>query len=576
MQLIIIHKGDQNTHSRDSSLFRFALSSSPVAGAVLEGLAKWPWPTCKPEKTLIAFPKDWGSQIIAEENRIIPYLDNVFIPEQTLRKAGRQKWICISNARFVTKIAPELIEKMLAAFQADLIAVNVSRELMAYNENARILAQGKLVGFRRLYSDSFEPVPTPDNWPHCVFIRTDCFKQVLNGSGLSRHFPALLARCKSASARIVSVKIGGKVMDLDTEDGLLAFCNAILGSVAPVSYKGTAKNHIAGANQCNHATDSSNPLFFGRVLLGKNVQIDPRAVIVGPTIIGDGVRVEGGAVITSSVIGPNVLVPAGQVVQNRVVAGTGFKHLSITDHTKSCDYGQNISYAVRRPPADNNNVINGGKSSNGTFRIWSGFSYAGFLKRIADIIAAGIALVLFAPFFPIIAFAIKLSSKGPLFFKDKRQGLYGKEFNCIKFRTMMVGADDMQDKLRELSQVDGPQFKMGDDPRVNNVGRFLRATYIDEVPQFINVLLGQMSVVGPRPSPEAENELCPSWRYARLSVRPGITGLWQVLGNREPLKDFQEWIYYDVKYVKELSLRMDLWICYKTARKIIKLFVQHL
>jgi lipopolysaccharide/colanic/teichoic acid biosynthesis glycosyltransferase len=191
-------------------------------------------------------------------------------------------------------------------------------------------------------------------------------------------------------------------------------------------------------------------------------------------------------------------------------------------------------------------------------------------------VIAGIALLLFAPFFPIIAVVIKLSSSGPVFFKDKRQGIHGKAFNCIKFRTMIVGADNMQDKLRALNQVDGPQFKIGDDPRVNNVGRFLRATYVDEVPQFINVLLGQMSVVGPRPSPELENELCPFWRYARLSVRPGVTGLWQVFGTREPLRDFQEWIHYDVKYIKELSLKLDLWICYQTAKKIIKLFVSQL
>ena len=139
---------------------------------------------------------------------------------------------------------------------------------------------------------------------------------------------------------------------------------------------------------------------------------------------------------------------------------------------------------------------------------------------------------------------------------------------------MMVGADNIQEKLRVVSQVDGPQFKMENDPRVNSIGRFLRETYLDEIPQFFNVLVGQMSVVGPRPSPEAENTLCPSWRDARLSVRPGITGLWQVFGTREPMKDFQEWIHYDIKYVRNLSLKTDLWICWKTARKLISEFIR--
>ncbi|MCK4960619.1 MAG: sugar transferase, partial [Planctomycetes bacterium] len=97
-------------------------------------------------------------------------------------------------------------------------------------------------------------------------------------------------------------------------------------------------------------------------------------------------------------------------------------------------------------------------------------------------------------------------------------------------------------------------------------------TFIDEIPQFVNVLLGQMSVVGPRPSPDKENSLCPSWRDARLSVRPGITGLWQICRTRQPMKDFQEWIHYDVKYVRDLSLKKDLWVCRQTAMKLIKTF----
>ena len=138
---------------------------------------------------------------------------------------------------------------------------------------------------------------------------------------------------------------------------------------------------------------------------------------------------------------------------------------------------------------------------------------------------------------------------------------------------MIVGADKIQSKMRVLNQVDGPQFRMEYDPRVSVVGRFLRNTYIDEIPQFFNVLLGQMSVVGPRPSPEAENTLCPYWHDARLSVRPGITGLWQVCRTRQPMKDFQEWIYYDTEYVKNLSLKMDLRIFWKTIKKTLGNFI---
>jgi len=143
----------------------------------------------------------------------------------------------------------------------------------------------------------------------------------------------------------------------------------------------------------------------------------------------------------------------------------------------------------------------------------------------------------------------------------------------LKFRSMLVQADSMQEQLRFASQVDGPQFKIEDDPRISPVGKFLRDTCIDELPQFLNVLAGQMSIVGPRPSPESENEFCPAWRDARLSVRPGITGLWQVCRTRETSMDFQEWIRYDTEYVRRISFRTDLWICLKTAQMLIFKFL---
>jgi len=127
---------------------------------------------------------------------------------------------------------------------------------------------------------------------------------------------------------------------------------------------------------------------------------------------------------------------------------------------------------------------------------------------------------------------------------------------------MREGADKIQDKLRFVSEVDGPQFKMADDPRITTIGRFLRETYLDEIPQFFNVLWGQMSVVGPRPSPEAENTLCPSWRDARLSVRPGITGLWQISADRG--RQIHDNIEYDLYYIENAGFLMDLVIIIRT------------
>ena len=110
---------------------------------------------------------------------------------------------------------------------------------------------------------------------------------------------------------------------------------------------------------------------------------------------------------------------------------------------------------------------------------------------------------------------------------------------------------------------------MDNDPRLLRIGKFIRKYKIDELPQFFNVLVGHMSIVGPRPSPDNENQYCPAWREARLSVRPGITGLWQVKSQRKPLTDFQEWIRYDLEYVQNNSWRLDIWIMVETVKKII-------
>jgi lipopolysaccharide/colanic/teichoic acid biosynthesis glycosyltransferase len=293
--------------------------------------------------------------------------------------------------------------------------------------------------------------------------------------------------------------------------------------------------------------------------LGKNVDIGRKTVIVGPAVIGDNVKIGKKTVINSSVIGSQISLPPDKLIRDSVVQGPPFDWDLLSRSS-----GRKEQLICKS---------DGGRQHNNRFRYFSRFSYPGSLKRITDFFAALMVLVLFAPIIPFIAVTIKLTSPGPVFFKHKRQGRYGKMFNCIKFRTMRLGADKMQDKLRFISQVDGPQFKMTDDPRISMIGRFLRETYLDEIPQFVNVLLGQMSIVGPRPSPESENTMCPFWRDARLSVRPGITGLWQICRTRQPMKDFQEWIYYDTEYVRKLSLKMDLWITWKTTKKLLDNFI---
>jgi lipopolysaccharide/colanic/teichoic acid biosynthesis glycosyltransferase len=185
-------------------------------------------------------------------------------------------------------------------------------------------------------------------------------------------------------------------------------------------------------------------------------------------------------------------------------------------------------------------------------------------KRAFDIVFSLVALAVTLPLYPLIMLAIVLEDGFPIFFSHRRETLGGRTFPCLKFRSMRRDAEAMKAKLAAQNKADGPQFFMEQDPRLTRVGRFLRRTNLDELPQFINVLLGHMSVVGPRPSPYSENQYCPGWRNARLSTRPGITGLWQVMRSRNPGLDFQEWIKYDIAYVESMSFKLDLWIIWKT------------
>jgi lipopolysaccharide/colanic/teichoic acid biosynthesis glycosyltransferase len=389
-------------------------------------------------------------------------------------------------------------------------------------------------------------------------VRPGALDKLLVEDGLPWAFDRLLELCSSKSLVVQSIGLGGSVLDLAVEKDLLKLMHRRLGS-GERSYRYCGDCLRDGRNRDDVIIAESAKL-FGKVLLGKGVCIDENAIIVGPTIVGNNVRIGRDAVVRASVICPGVLVRPGELVEERILTNMPTVSSGPAGETGCADSG--MAWSCDRQNSSRNN-----------FRQWPDFSYVRFLKRILDIIAAVIVLVLFAPVLPVIMLAIKLTSPGPIFFKDTRQGLHGRPFKCLKFRTMRVGASRMQERLRVLNQADGPQFMMEDDPRMSTVGRFLRETYIDEIPQFVNVLLGQMSVVGPRPSPESENRLCPFWRDARLSVRPGITGFWQVSRTRQPMRDFQEWIHYDVRYVRDLSLKLDLWISWQTVKKMAKKFI---
>jgi exopolysaccharide biosynthesis polyprenyl glycosylphosphotransferase len=189
------------------------------------------------------------------------------------------------------------------------------------------------------------------------------------------------------------------------------------------------------------------------------------------------------------------------------------------------------------------------------------------LKRTFDIIGATLLLLVLSPVLLAITFAVLLTSRGPVLFRSMRRGIGQRPFGCLKFRTMHTNAEERQADLEELNEASGALFKIRDDPRLTSVGRFLRRFSLDELPQLINVLRGDMSLVGPRPLPERDYTMLEDWHRKRYLVLPGITGLWQVSGRSE--LDFDDLVHLDFLYLEHWSLALDLTILLKTIPAVI-------
>jgi exopolysaccharide biosynthesis polyprenyl glycosylphosphotransferase len=190
-------------------------------------------------------------------------------------------------------------------------------------------------------------------------------------------------------------------------------------------------------------------------------------------------------------------------------------------------------------------------------------------KRWIDLCGSAMLLLVLAPILLIVAALIKLDSPGPVVFRQERVGLYKRRFHLIKFRTMVNGADRQQQALEHLNEAAGPVFKIKDDPRITRVGKFLRRFSIDELPQLLNVLKGEMSLVGPRPLPVRDVErIAVQWHKRRLSMKPGLTCLWQVNGRSNV--SFDHWVHMDLEYIDKWSLGLDLKLLLKTIPAVLK------
>lgn len=185
-----------------------------------------------------------------------------------------------------------------------------------------------------------------------------------------------------------------------------------------------------------------------------------------------------------------------------------------------------------------------------------------FFKRTMDILCSLTGLIILTPILLIVGLLIKLESKGPIIFAQERIGKNGEVFKMYKLRSMVINAEELKEKLHCKNEMSGPMFKIKDDPRVTRVGRVIRKTSIDELPQLFNVLKGEMSLVGPRPSLPKEVEKFDNWMMTRLKVKPGLTCYWQVSGRNDI--DFEDWMKLDLRYVENRCILVDIKLIFKT------------
>jgi len=306
---------------------------------------------------------------------------------------------------------------------------------------------------------------------------------------------------------------------------------------------------------------------LGPLIIGRDCVIGPQAQIIGPACLGDGCVVEEGSFLRES-----LLLPGSRVERNSRVDGCVLAADTVIAP------GQSLRGVVAIPEAldvgdidlaDTDILIRGVAATAGDYaRSKSRYLLSQALKRILDLAASAAGLILLSPLVLLVAITIKLNSPGPVFFRQRRCGRNAREFWMLKFRTMVKDAEKMQAQLRPLNEVDGPVFKMENDPRSTSLGKLLRRYSIDEIPQLWNVLKGEMSLVGPRPLAAREMKFCTAWRDVRLKVRPGVTGLWQVSGRSKT--SFHDWIRLDIEYVRERSTILDLKILARTILVVLR------
>ena len=397
-------------------------------------------------------------------------------------------------------------------------------------------ADGQVRRIQRYYDDV--------TWPFADGVSCSILPGACAAMAPDLSFASLSDLRRSLASRGIpsrDLPVRGSVFDLSEEQGLLDLSEHLIRKRGMGAGNRARRGPLTGRHCRIHPTSR----FVGPVVLQDGVTVEREATVLGPCLVGAGAVIGANATVAQCLLGPGTVVSPEVTVRHRAVFGQA-EALPTPPTT-----------AYRGPVSSSIVPISASDPPEGAGTYIE-------VKCVIEAVLALLALVLLSPLLLVIAALIALESPGGIFYPDERESRGGRPFRCLKFRTMFAGAEAQQRRLYANNQVDGPQFKLDHDPRVTKVGRFLRGISFDELPQLINVVRGEMAIVGPRPSPFRENQTCVPWRAGRLSVRPGITGLWQVCRHDRKAGDFHQWIYYDLLYVRHMSPLLDLKIVIAT------------
>lgn len=433
-------------------------------------------------------------------------------------------------------------------YRAATHLIAVANDAEGTREHVECDEQGHVQRVQRVYDKA--------NWPDSAtegIILSWAPALALRGSNASS-LAELRLRLVERGVLSRDVPVPGAALNLAEAEGVLHLNEALLargGRQLPAREWQQHSEEVLVGPACQ--IDATARL-VGPVILHEGVTVAAGATVVGPCVIGARSVVGARATVAQCTLAPDTQVAPGVVLRHQVVWGARAEQVK----TQAPDASLPPAFDPGSPPRNGGEV-----AASSAPRRYRHLQLA--LKRGLDVGFSALALTVLSPLLLITALMVKLDSRGPVFFAHRREQRGGKDFPCLKFRTMAADAHQQQRALYKQNEVDGPQFNLRHDPRITRMGRWLRGTNIDELPQLINVLLGHMSLIGPRPSPFRENQICIPWRRARLSMRPGISGLWQVCRSDDRSEgDFHEWIYYDIAYIRNFSIWLDVKILFAT------------